>query len=75
MVDRSLGSLEKISSSRFLGKYTEKLYQYFSGGWIVDSYKNFYNFKGYKVIAQDPDDQVIDQFCALNAHVARMACD
>lgn len=74
-VDRSLGSLDSISATRFQGAYTRQLYRYFSRSWVVDSYKNFYQFKGYKVLAQDPDDQIIDQYCALNAHVAKLACD
>ena len=75
LVDRSLGSLDKISESRFKGPLTTSLFNYFSRGWVANSYENFYNFKGFKVVAQDPNDLVIDQFCALNSNVAKFACD
>jgi hypothetical protein len=47
----------------------------FSRHWIVQSDKNFYEAKCFKMLTQDPWDTTIDQYCALNAHVARVACE
>ena len=49
-VDRSLGTLDRISESRFRGPLSRRLLQYFSRNWVINSYKNFYEAKCYKVL-------------------------
>ena len=73
MVDRSLGSLAKMSESSFLGKWTPTIFKVFSHGWILNSDENYYETKCFKMLTQDPWDNTVDQFCALNAQVAKVA--
>ena len=41
----------------------------------MSSDENFLHSKCFKMLTQDPWDNTVDQFCALNAQVARVACD
>ena len=74
-VDRSFGNLHAMSESSFLGSKSRQIFDVFSRNWIVSSDKNFYETKCFKMLTQDPWDTTIDQYCALNAHVARVACE
>ena len=74
-VDRSLGNLYAMSESSFLGSKSKQILDIFSRHWIVQSDKNFYEAKCFKMLTQDPWDTTIDQYCALNAHVSRVACE
>jgi len=74
-VDRSLGNLQRMSESSFVGSYSKSIYYYFSRNWAVNSDQNFHQVKCFKLLTQDPNDNTIDQYCALNAQVARVACE
>ena len=74
-MDRSLGNLQRMSESSFLGPYSKLIYFYFSRNWVVDSDQNFHQVKCFKLLTQDPNDTTIDQYCALNAQVARVTCE
>ena len=74
-VDRSLGNLDCMSESSFIGNYSIAILRYFSRNWVVNSDQNFLNVKCFKMLTQDPNDGTIDQYCALNAQVARVTCD
>lgn len=74
-VDRSFGTLEKMATSLFIGKRSMCLFKVFTfGGWPVRSDLNFFEAKCFKMLSQDPCDEMVDQYCALNAHVAKLAC-
>ena len=73
-VDRSLGSLQTISQRLILGSYSETAFNLLSQGWSINNAKNFYEAKCFKMLTQDPKDDTIDQFCALNSQVASFAC-
>lgn len=47
----------------------------FSRNWVIKSDENFYKVKCFKMLSQDPWDRTIDQYCALNAQTARVACE
>lgn len=66
-VDRSLGSLQEMSRSSFKGQYNDAIFECFSQHWVVKSDANFYHAKCFKMLTQDPWDNTIDQYCALNA--------
>lgn len=74
-IDRSLGSLDVMSESTFLGNYSKKILSYFSQNWVLESDRNFLEAKCFKMLSQDPKDTIVNQYCALNAQVARVACD
>lgn len=67
--------MHSMSESSFLGSNTRHIYNMFSRHWIVQSDKNFYQTKCFKMLTQDPWDTTIDQYCALNAHVSRVLCE
>ena len=50
MVDRSLGSLQKMSEGSFLGKWTPFIFEIFTQGWKVNSDENYYQTKCFKMI-------------------------
>jgi pimeloyl-ACP methyl ester carboxylesterase len=74
-VDRSLGSLQAISQRLILGSYNQSLFNMLTQGWCINNAKNFYEAKCFKMLTQDPKDDTIDQFSALNAQVASFACE
>ena len=74
-VDRSLGNLESVSSSIISGTQNANLFKCFTyGGWNVRSDINFLEAKCFKMLSQDPWDETINQYVALNSQVAREAC-
>lgn len=66
-IDRSLGSLNVMSESNFLGDYAPKILNYLSQNWVMESDKNFLEAKCFKMLTQDPQDTIVNQYCALNA--------
>lgn len=74
-IDRSLGSLEVMSESSFLGSCSRKILSHFSQNWVLNSDRNFFETKCFKILTQDPQDSIVDQYCALNAQVAKLACN
>ena len=57
------------------GTKNQFLYKTFKfGGWPVRSDINFFEAKCFKMMTQDPNDEIIDKFSALNTHVAKVAC-
>ena len=73
-VDRSLGSLEELAKNMILGSYNQRLFSLFSRGWVINSAQNFYDAQCFKMLTQDPNDDLIDKFGALNCQVAKVAC-
>lgn len=59
-VDRSLGNLDCMSESSFIGNYSIAILRYFSRNWVVNSDQNFLNVKCFKMLTQDPNDGTID---------------
>lgn len=75
-VDRSLGSLSKMAETVIAGTLNKSLYRCFSfGGWEINSYLDFLEAKCFKMLTQDPYDDTVDMFAALNTQVARAACE
>ena len=66
-IDRSLGSLDVMSESNFLGTFSRNILSYFSMNWVLNSDRNFLQTKCFKVLTQDPGDLIVNQYCALNA--------
>ena len=46
-----------------------------SNKWVIESDKNFYEAKCFKILAQDPNDEMVNQFASLSSNVSRLACD
>lgn len=59
-IDRSLGNLDCMASSSFLGRYSQAILRYFSRNWVIKSDENFHNVKCFKMLTQDPNDGTID---------------
>ena len=57
-----------------LGRYNLKLFNLFSRKWVINSALNFYEAQCFKMLTQDPNDDLIDKFAALNTQVAKVAC-
>ena len=74
-VDRSLGNLEIMAQRIVNGKCNLRLFDCFSQGWSVISDKNYFEAKCFKMVSQDPNDEIVDQYCALNTHAAKRACE
>ena len=66
-IDRSLGNLDCMAQSSFLGSYSQSILSFFSRNWVIKSDANFLNVKCFKMLTQDPNDGTVDQYCALNA--------
>jgi len=73
-IDRSLGSLHSISQNIIQGDFSPFLSKYLSNNWVINSDKNFYEAQCFKMLTQDPNDDIVDRYSALNAHVASIAC-
>lgn len=74
-VDRSFGNLETMVQSFMFGNQNQCIFRSFSfGGWPVRSDINFFEAKCFKMMTQDPWDEMVDMYCALNTHVAKEAC-
>jgi len=74
-VDRSFGTLEVMANSLIFGNKNNCLLKTFLfGGWPIRSDVNFYETKCFKIVTQDPWDEMIDMYSSLNTHVAKIAC-
>ena len=74
-VDRSFGTLENMANSMIFGDKSTLLFKiFFFGGWQIRSDENFYLANCFKILTQDPWDEMIDLYSALNTHVAKIAC-
>ena len=74
-VDRSLGNLDIFAKRIINGSCNNKLFNLFSLGWSVTSDTNFYESKCFKMVSQDPNDEIVDEYCALSTQSARLACE
>jgi pimeloyl-ACP methyl ester carboxylesterase len=74
-VDRSFGSITNMSKSLMMGDWNHSLFSTFSCRWRLESAHNFYSAKCFKMVSQDPNDDMVDQYCALNTEVATLACN
>lgn len=72
-IDRSLGNLNIISENIIQGRCNKFLVNFFTNNWVINSDKNFYEAQCFKILTQDPDDEIIDKYSALNSQVARLA--
>jgi len=43
-----------------IGKWNASIINLFSFGWTIVSDKNFYETKCFKMLAQDPNDEIVD---------------
>lgn len=59
-IDRSLGNLDCMAQSSFLGSYSLAILRYFSRNWVIQSDQNFNNVKCFKMLTQDPNDGTVD---------------
>jgi tRNA uridine 5-carbamoylmethylation protein Kti12 len=48
--DRSLGSLDSMVESSLIGKFTKKIFNYFSNNWVINSDINYYKTKCFKMM-------------------------
>lgn len=75
MIDRSLSSLNEMARNALTGSCNNFLLDWLSRGWALSSDKNFYNAKCFKLLTQDPEDNIVPALSALCTTVAREACD
>ena len=74
-VDRSFGSLSKMADSLMSGSQNMCMFNTFTfGGWSLPSDTNFFETKCFKMMTQDPCDEMVDVYSALNTQVAKIAC-
>lgn len=74
-VDRSFGNLQAISENMVAGSKTNFLLDSLSNKWVVESDRHFYEAKCFKILAQDPNDEMVNQFASLSSNVSRLACN
>lgn len=46
-----------------------------SRSWVLKSDENFHKAECFKIVAQDPNDTMVDKYCCLAAFVAKEACE
>ena len=59
-VDRSFGNLQSISESLIVGNKTNFLLEFLSNKWVLESDRHFYEAKCFKILAQDPNDEMVN---------------
>lgn len=59
-VDRSFGNLQSIGESMIVGNKTSFLLDFLSNKWVVESDRHFYEAKCFKILAQDPNDEMVN---------------
>ena len=75
MVDRSFSSLEAMGRNALAGSCNGCLLDTLGQGWTMLSAKNFYKAECFKLLTQDPHDNIVDQLSALSSQVASEACE
>lgn len=61
--------------SSLIGKFTKKIFYYFSNNWVINSDINYYETKCFKMMTQDPNDLTVSMYSALSTQVAKYQCN